>query len=102
MSFFISNVIIHNCAPFKHLELDFKENDIVVLNAINGGGKTTIQSYIVDALYEIAKPYYESEFKNRKNAFYRVSSLVFNLNPEQASFVYIRFNLNGENIDIIS
>lgn len=101
MSFYLSNVIIHNCAPFKHLELDFNEKDIITLNAINGGGKTTILSYVVDALYEIAKPYFEYEFKNRETAFYRVSSLVYNLDPKQVSFVYIRFNLNEESIDYI-
>lgn len=101
MSFYISNLIIHNRAPFKHLKLSFKDKDIIVLNAINGGGKTTILSYIVDALYEIAKPYFEYEFANKKDDFYRISSTIFNLNPEQASFVYIRFNINGENIDYI-
>lgn len=101
MAFFIEKMIFHNRAPFKHLELNFKDKDIIMLNAVNGGGKTTVLSHIVDAFYEIARKYYQEEFEGKQNKFYRVSSAIYNLNPEEASFVYIRFNLNGEQIDYV-
>lgn len=39
MAFYIEKMIFHNRAPFKHLELNFKDKDIILLNAVNGGGK---------------------------------------------------------------
>lgn len=101
MAFYIEKMIFHNRAPFKHLELNFKDKDIILLNAVNGGGKTTVLSHIVDAFYELARKYYQEEFEGRQFKFYRVSSTIYNLNPEEASFVYIRFNLNGEQIDYV-
>lgn len=101
MAFFIEKMIFHNRAPFKHLELNFKDKDIIMLNAVNGGGKTTVLSHIVDAFYEMARNYYPGEFEGRQLSFYRVSSSVFNLNSSEASFVYIRFNLDGEQIDYL-
>lgn len=101
MAFFIDKIIFHNRAPFAHLEMNFKDNDIIVLNAVNGGGKTTVLSHIVDAFYEMARNYYPREFEGRQRSFYRVSSSVYNLNSEEASFVYIRFNLDAEQIDYI-
>lgn len=50
MAFFIEKMIFHNRAPFKHLELNFKDKDIILLNAVNGGGKTTVLSHIADIL----------------------------------------------------
>lgn len=101
MAFYIEKMIFHNRAPFKHLELNFKDKDIILLNAVNGGGKTTVLSHIVDAFYELARKYYQEEFEGRQFKFYRVSSAIYNLNPEEASFVYIRFNLNGEQVDYV-
>ena len=101
MAFSIEKIIFHNRAPFEHLELNFKDKEIIVLNALNGGGKTTILSHIVDGFYEIARKYYSSEFEGKEHSFYRVSSSIYNLNPEETSIVYIRFNLNGEKIDYI-
>lgn len=101
MAFFIEKMIFHNRAPFKHLELNFKDKDIILLNAVNGGGKTTVLSHIADAFYELARKYYQEEFEGRQFKFYRVSSAIYNLNPEEASFVYIRFNLNGEQVDYV-
>ena len=54
MPFYIQKIILHNRAPFDHIELDFAEGGISVLSAINGGGKTTIISHIVDAWHEMA------------------------------------------------
>ena len=42
MAFYLEKAIFVNRAPFEHLELNFKENGINVLTAVNGKGKTTI------------------------------------------------------------
>jgi predicted ATP-binding protein involved in virulence len=39
--------------------LTFNENEIGVLTAVNGRGKTTILSHIVDAWHEMARPYFQ-------------------------------------------
>ena len=101
MAFYIDKAIFINRAPFEHLELDFKEKGINVLTAINGKGKTTILSHIVDAFYELARPNFENEFEGRSNKYYRISSPVFNIIPSNPSFVYFIFNNNGERWDYL-
>ena len=105
MTLFLKHAIFVNRAPFENLELDFKESGVNVLSAINGKGKTTILSHIVDALYELAKPHFQNEFEDKPNKYYRVSSRVFNLRMSQASYVYLRFvykeNENEENWDYL-
>ncbi len=91
MKTYIEKIIIVNRAPFDKIELDFNENDIAVLTAINGSGKTTILSHIVDAWYEMARPHFQNEFEQNANKYYRVSSPVYNLDRNRPSFVYIRF-----------
>jgi predicted ATP-binding protein involved in virulence len=92
----IEKIIIVNRAPFNKIELDFKENEIAVLTAINGSGKTTILSHIVDAWYEMARSHFPNEFEQKANKYYRVSSPVYNLDRNKPSFVYIRFrNIEG-------
>ena len=105
MALFLKHAIFVNRAPFENLELDFKESGVNVLSAINGKGKTTILSHVVDAIYELAKPYFENEFEDKPNKYYRVSSKVFNLNMARASYVYLRFvykeNGHEENWDYL-
>lgn len=101
MAFYIEKMIFHNRAPFEHLELSFKNKDIILLNAVNGGGKTTVLSHIADAFHELARKYYSEEFEGRQLKFYRILSPIYNLDPDNASIVYIRFNLNGEQIDYV-
>lgn len=93
MKIYLEKAIFVNRAPFEKLELDFNENEIAVLSAVNGRGKTTIISHIVDAFYEIAKPNFQNEFKDKPNDFYRISSGIYNLDQGQPSFVYFRFKL---------
>lgn len=69
----VRNVIFINRAPFENLDLQFIEG-INVLSSENGRGKTTIMSYIVDALYEIAKETFSHSFDGHNTAFYRISS----------------------------
>lgn len=76
MAFYLEKAIFINRAPFEHLELDFKEKGVNVLSAVNGRGKTTILSHIVDAFYELARPNFENEFADKSTKYYRVSSVV--------------------------
>ncbi len=101
MKTYIEKIIFINRAPFDKLELDFSENEIAVLTAINGSGKTTLLSHIVDAWHEMARPHFPSEFEEKENKFYRVSSPIYNLIQHQPSFVYIRFKTIEGNIDYI-
>ena len=101
MSFSLVKAIFINRAPFERLELDFKERGINVLSAINGNGKTTILSHITDAFYELARKVFHNEFEGRENKYYRVSSSLYNINLANPSFVYLRFECNGEYIDYV-
>lgn len=102
MKIYLEKALFINRAPFENLELDFNENEIAVLSAVNGRGKTTIISHIVDAIHEMARPNFHNEFKNKSTDFYRVSSAIYNLNQGEPSFVYFRFKLdNDEFIDYV-
>ena len=101
MSFSLVKAIFINRAPFEHMELDFKERGINVLSAINGNGKTTILSHITDAFYELARNVFHNEFEGRENKYYRVSSSLYNLSLANPSYVYLRFEYNGECIDYV-
>jgi len=101
MKFFIEKAIFINRAPFDTLTLDFQENEIAVLTAVNGRGKTTLLSHIVDAFHEIAKPYFPNEFEDKQNKYYRVSSPIHNIDMASPSFVYFRFKLGTENVDYL-
>lgn len=91
MKIYLSKAILVNRAPFEQINLDFEENEIAVLTAINGSGKTTFLSHIVDAFYEMARPHFPNEFEERENKYYRVSSSIYNLDRQQPSIVYLRF-----------
>lgn len=99
MSFYLEKIIIHNNAPFENLRLDFTQTGINVLTGLNGRGKTTIISFVVDALIELSKEAFPNEYADNPNAYYRVSSSIFSLNTEKPSLVYIRFKYNEQNID---
>lgn len=101
MAFYLSKAIFVNRAPIDNLELEFKERGISVLTAVNGKGKTTILSYIVDAFYELAKLHYTNEFEGRSKKYYRVSSSLYNIDTNKPSFVYLRFMIDGEQVDYL-
>lgn len=98
----LKKVLFINRAPFDKLELDFDDSNIFLFSGINGKGKTTILSYIVDAFYELAKKGYYNEFEDKANEYYRVSSGLYSLNKQTVSIVYLRFiTNNGEENDYI-
>ena len=101
MAFYLEKAIFINRAPFEHLELGFNNNSISVLTAVNGKGKTTILSHIVDALYELARSHYSNEFEGKENKYYRISASMFNLVSNKPSFVYFRFINDGDKVDYI-
>lgn len=102
MGLYLEKAIFVNRAPFEHLEIDFKKNGINVLSAINGMGKTTIISHIVDAFHEMARPYFSNSYEGVENKYYRFSSPLFQLDSNKYSLVYLRFyDANNEIIDYI-
>lgn len=97
----VNKCLFVNRAPFKdNLEISFQQG-INVLCGINGRGKTTIISYIVDAIYEMAKHNYNSSFVGRENEYYRISSSLHTIDSSKPSIVYIRFNASGIDLDYI-
>lgn len=98
----LQKIILINRAPFEHLELNFDNENLGVLSGINGSGKTTIISYIVDSFYELAKSVFTQEFKDRANDFYRISSRIYSIDIEKVSIVYLRYiNDDGYIADFI-
>ncbi len=98
---YLIKAIFVNRAPFDNLELDFRNQSISVLSAINGRGKTTILSYIVDAFHEMARPYFRNSYEGIENTYYRLSSPIFQMDYSSCSIVYLRFVHDDENIDYI-
>lgn len=97
----LKEIQIYNRAPFGNLLLRFDNSNIAVFSGINGAGKTTIISHVVDAFYEFAKMGFRSEFKDVSDKFYMISSGLTILDKQKPSFVYIRFENNGDAIDYI-
>lgn len=75
----IEKALFVNRAPFDNIEINFKEKGINVLSAINGKGKTTILSHIIDAFYELSRPYYSNEYAGKS------TKAEFNLQMQQNS-----------------
>jgi len=97
----IEKCLFINRAPFKkNLEIDFQDG-VNVLCGINGRGKTTILSYIADAVYEMARYNYPGSFEGKETKYYRVSSGLHLMDSSKAGIVYIRFRVEGAIIDYI-
>ncbi|MDZ4201359.1 MAG: AAA family ATPase [Gallionella sp.] len=103
MKIHLSSATFYNRAPFEKLELYFGENEIAVLTAVNGRGKTTVLSHIVDAFHELARRFFPNEYEGKENKFYRVSSQSENLDSTRPSLVYLRFKTTSdEDIDYVN
>jgi predicted ATP-binding protein involved in virulence len=75
----IKRIVFVNRAPFDKLDLDLSDKHVISLTGINGSGKTTIISHIVDAFYEIARDSFRIEFTgNKEGKLYRISSSLYN------------------------
>ena len=90
---FVDKILFINRVPFEYIELSFKEKGINVLSAVNGKGKTTLLSYITDAFYEMARPYYTNSFEGIETKYYRISSGLDVLEGNKPSVVFIRFKI---------
>lgn len=101
MKIYLQKAIFINRAPLDKIELDFSENEISILSAVNGRGKTTILSHIVECIYEMARPNFPSEFKDKENDLYRLSGNMYNLDQSKPSFVYLRFKTLDSEIDYV-
>lgn len=101
MAFYLEKTIFINRAPFEHLELNFKEKGVNVLSAVNGRGKTTILSHIVDAFYELARPIFPNQFKGIENLYYRYSSPLDIIEDSKTSVVFFRFKNDSQVWDYI-
>ena len=87
----LQTMIMINRAPFKNMKLDFENENVFILSGINGTGKTTILSHIVDAFFELAKLGFHNEFEKIPDKYYRISSGLFSLDNSISSLVYMRF-----------
>lgn len=101
MAFYLEKAIFINRAPFEHLELDFKEKGINVLSAINGKGKTTILSHIVDSFHELARSSFSNEFEGVEKTYYRYSSPLNEINSGKFSVVFFRFRKDSQIWDYV-
>jgi hypothetical protein len=103
MKIYLSSAAFYNRAPFEKLELYFEENEIAVLTAVNGRGKTTVLSHIVDAFHEMARPFFQGGYEGKENKFYRTSSHIENLDSTKPSLAYIRFKTSsGDHVDYVN
>lgn len=97
----IEKAIFVNRAPFQKVEFDFLESGVNVLSGINGRGKTTVISHIVDVFYEMARSSFSNSFEGKENKFYRYSSDLFNNAGSSYSLFYARFKNEDKCIDYI-
>ena len=67
----LKDILLINRAPFSKLRLSFGSERIALLSGVNGAGKTTIISYIVDAFYELAKQGFHNEFEQIDSVSFR-------------------------------
>jgi energy-coupling factor transporter ATP-binding protein EcfA2 len=103
MKLYLSSATFYNRAPFEKLALHFEENEIAVLTAANGRGKTTLLSHIVDAFHEMAKRFFRNEYEGKETKFYRLSSGLENLDLARPSLAYLRFKtINEEIVDYVN
>lgn len=102
MKIFLERIIFHNRAPFEQLDIALEENDIAVLTAANGKGKTTVISHIVDAIYEITKGNFGNQNDKFNDNFYRVGSSTDFLDINSFSLVYLRFSFGIKKIDYVN
>ena len=98
----LQKMIVYNRAPFDNLVLDFDDSNITVLSGRNGTGKTTIISYIIDSMYEMAKRSFTFEFEHYVNHFYRIMSPLYVMDDSKPSVVYLRYSHDGSFIDYIA
>ena len=101
MGLIVDSITFYNRVPLGNIELRLIRG-VNVLSGLNGCGKTTIMSYVVDAIYEMSKRCFPSSFTKYNNEFYRICSDRDLIDPNKPSIVYIRFLYDGEFIDYVN
>lgn len=101
MSFYLLESIFVNRAPFENIHMKFEDKSVFVFSAVNGKGKTTILSHIVDAMHQIAKLGFQQSYEDKENKLYRISSSIHNIDSKKTSIAYLRFMFNDDIIDYI-
>lgn len=98
----VKRIVFINRAPFGNVDLDFSDKNVISLTGINGSGKTTVLSYIVDAFYEMVRVAFPNEFSGeKKDMLYRIMSSVYNIIGKEYSLVYILFDNNGKDMHYV-
>lgn len=98
---YVKDIILYNRAPFDNLHLTLEEKSITVLTAVNGKGKTTILSYIMDAWVEMTRDAFRQTYKDKEDDYYRISAGIHLIDANAPSFVYIRFVHNDKPYDYL-
>lgn len=102
MKSYLNRIIIYNRAPFDNLDLSFEKNGISVLTGINGQGKTTILSYIVDSWFELIRNHYNSEFRGHEDTYHRIATQMYVIDISKPSIVYIRYQMGDKVVDYLN
>lgn len=97
----LKELVFYNRAPFEEIRLTFDNNAIAVLTAINGKGKTTILSYLMDSWVEMTRDVFTKTYEGKETSFYRVSSSLYTLEESKPSIVYIRYEHKGIYYDYV-
>jgi len=97
----VKEIVFFNRAPFSELRLSLEQNSVSVLSGINGKGKTTVLSYIMDSWVEITRDVFGKTYEGKSNSYYRVSSSLYTIDDDKPSLVYIRYEHEGVNYDYI-
>lgn len=102
MAFFIKRIVIKNRAPFADdIDLTFADKSINVLLGINGKGKSTLLSYIMDAWVEMTRGVFTTSYEDRSNKYYRISSPLYDIDSDKPSCVYMRFYDGEQTVDYV-
>ena len=102
MSFFIKRIVIKNRAPFtEDIDLTFADKSINVLSGINGKGKSTLLSYIMDAWVEMTRSVFTTSYEDRSNKYYRISTPLYDIDSDKPSCVYMRFFDGAQTVDYV-
>lgn len=97
---YLSDVWMKNRAPFGDMRLRFAPAEVAILTALNGRGKTTVLSYITDAIFEMAKAHFRN-VAPEPGAFYRVATPLDILDHTSPSMLYVRFTCADQHFDFV-
>jgi predicted ATP-binding protein involved in virulence len=83
------------------MQVKYNDKSVSIFSSVNGKGKTTIISHIVDAMHEIAKLGFPQSYEDKENKLYRLSSSIYSLDNSKTSIAYLRFQCDKEFVDYL-